>query len=143
MVFEHVLDTGPSMMYSITEQVLEDIKAFGVTDGLAVVYCPHTTAAITINEGADPSVVSDLLKGLEAISPQRASYTHGEGNSHAHLKSTLVGVSQTLVIENGRLLLGTWQSVFFCEFDGPRRRKYYVKIINGSPIVSHMAAGQK
>jgi secondary thiamine-phosphate synthase enzyme len=129
MLFEHHIDTGASGLYRISGRIAEDVLASGVRDGLAVVYCPHTTAAITINEGADPSVARDLLLGLELAFPDRPQFAHAEGNSAAHLKSSAVGVSQTLIVEGGRPLLGVWQAVFFCEFDGPRRRRWYVKIL--------------
>lgn len=129
MIFEHFLETKTSEMIRITSQVLADVKASLVKSGLAVVYCPHTTAAITINEGADRSVCQDFLQGLEIIFPDMPHFTHAEGNSSAHLKSSVVGASETLLIEDGELILGTWQAVFFCEFDGPRRRRYFVKVL--------------
>lgn len=93
-------------------------------------FCPHTTAGITINENADPDVVKDMLYGLEKAYPDRKEFQHFEGNSSAHLKATAVGSSVTVIIENGKLLLGTWQGIYFCEFDGPRTRKFYVKILS-------------
>jgi len=102
-----------------------------VQDGLMVVFIPHTTAAVTINENADPSVQHDLLAELNRLIPLKASYQHTEGNSDAHIKSTLLGSSQTIFIQGGRLALGTWQGIYFCEFDGPRSRKVWVKIIPG------------
>ena len=102
-----------------------------VTDGLMVVFVPHTTAAVTINENADPSVQEDILADLNRLIPSKGSYRHTEGNSDAHIKSTLLGASQTIFIQEGRLALGTWQGVYFCEFDGPRSRKVWVKIIPG------------
>ena len=113
---------------NITSQVHSLIKDSGVKDGIATIYCPHTTAAITINEGADPSVVHDLLYELDKVIPLRDNYQHLEGNSAAHIKSSLVGCSQTVIVENGSLVLGTWQAIFFCEFDGPRNRKVLIKI---------------
>ena len=113
---------------NITSQVHSLIKDSGVKDGIVTIYCPHTTAAITINEGADPSVVHDLLYELDKLIPLRDNYQHLEGNSAAHIKSSLVGCSQTVIIENGSLVLGTWQAIFFCEFDGPRNRKVFIKI---------------
>ena len=98
--------------------------------GLCFLFVPHTTAAITINESADPSVKNDILKILNSTIPWQADYSHLEGNSPAHIKSTIVGVSQTVAVENSRLILGTWQVVFFCEFDGPRTRKVHVHFIN-------------
>ncbi|MCK4339073.1 MAG: secondary thiamine-phosphate synthase enzyme YjbQ [Candidatus Cloacimonetes bacterium] len=114
---------------NITSQVHSLIKDSGVKDGIVTIYCPHTTAAITINEGADPSVVHDLLYELDKLIPLRDNYQHLEGNSAAHIKSSLVGCFQTVIIENGSLVLGTWQAIFFCEFDGPRNRKVLIKII--------------
>jgi len=105
------------------------IDESGIKDGICCVFVPHTTAGITINEGADPSVVSDILKELNKVIPLSDNYAHSEGNSAAHIKSSLVGCSLSIIIEDGRPRLGTWQSVFFCEFDGPRRRKVWIKII--------------
>jgi secondary thiamine-phosphate synthase enzyme len=113
----------------ITSQVQEIVAGTGVRSGYCVLHVPHTTAAITVNEGADPSVQSDILTYLADRVPRRASYQHMEGNSDAHIKSTLVGVSQVLPVENGRLVLGTWQSIFFCEFDGPRSRRLHVQLV--------------
>lgn len=96
-----------------------------------MLYVPHTTAAITINESADPSVKNDILMILNEVIPWKAPYRHLEGNSPAHIKSTLVGPSELIAIENGRLVLGTWQGIFFCEFDGPRTRKVHVRILKG------------
>ena len=117
-------------MIDVTAQVADIVTKSGVNDGLAVVYVPHTTAGVTINENADPDVVHDMLLTLEELVPhRRRGYRHGEGNSDAHVKSTLVGPSLTIIIESGRLLLGTWQGIYFCEFDGPRTRRFSVKII--------------
>ncbi len=110
------------------------VRKAGVRSGIAVVYVPHTTAAVTIQENADPDVRSDLLLALENAVPEKAArgaYRHAEGNSDAHVKSSLVGSSVTIVVEGGDLLLGTWQGVFFCEFDGPRRRTVHVKVMAG------------
>jgi len=112
----------------ITGQIQGEIKKAGVEDGCCLIYVPHTTAAVTINESADPSVANDILGTLNRIVPWEAAYTHLEGNSPAHVKSTLVGISETVAIENGRLVLGTWQGIFFCEFDGPRTRTVKLKI---------------
>jgi secondary thiamine-phosphate synthase enzyme len=113
----------------ITREVEKVIVNTRVLDGLALVFIPHTTAGITINEGADPSVQEDILKILNQVIPSKGPYRHGEGNSPAHIKSSLIGSSVLIMIENGRMVLGTWQSLFFCEFDGPRTRKVLVKII--------------
>ena len=112
----------------ITEQVRLSLERAGVRDGIGVVYCPHTTAAITINENADPDVVHDMLLWLErAVPKEQPGFRHGEGNSDSHLKASLVGSSATVLVEDGRLVLGRWQGVYFCEFDGPRQRTVRVK----------------
>jgi secondary thiamine-phosphate synthase enzyme len=116
-------------MKDITPSVQKEILRADVKDGLCVVYVPHTTAGITINEGADPDVCADILKKLSELVPAHDKYRHSEGNSDSHIKTTLTGSSVTLIIENGKLVLGTWQKIFFCEYDGPRSRKAYVKII--------------
>ncbi len=113
----------------ITSDINQLIQKSGTDQGLCMIYVPHTTAAVTINESADPSVKSDILKVLNQIIPWEANYRHLEGNSPAHIKSTLVGSSELIAIENGRLILGTWQGIFFCEFDGPRTRKVDVRIM--------------
>lgn len=107
------------------------IKNSGVKEGIAVVYCPHTTAGITINENGDPDVQRDMLLGLEKISPDRLEYRHFEGNSDAHIKSSIVGVSENILVVDGEPILGIWQSLYFCEFDGPRRRHFYIKVVEG------------
>ncbi len=112
----------------ITEEVAKAIAGSPVKDGLCSLFVPHTTAGITINEGADPSVKEDILKSLNKLIPFQGDYQHQEGNSAAHIKSTLTGVSLSLIIEEGRPILGTWQSIYFCEYDGPRHRKVIVKI---------------
>jgi len=117
-------------LLDITEQLSRLVRESKVADGLMVVFVPHTTAAVTINENADPSVQHDILAELNRLVPHTGSYTHSEGNSAAHIQSTLLGPSQTLFIQNGRLALGTWQGVYFCEFDGPRTRKIWVKILS-------------
>ena len=98
---------------------------------MCFVYVPHTTAAVTINENADPDVKSDIIKGLESIVPADLDYDHAEGNSPAHIKSSIIGSSVNVLIEDGQLVLGTWQGVYFCEFDGPRSRKVYIKVMAG------------
>ncbi len=113
----------------ITSDINQLIQKSGIDQGLCMLYVPHTTAAVTINESADPSVKSDILMILNQIIPWEANYRHLEGNSPAHIKSTLVGSSELIAIENGRMVLGTWQGIFFCEFDGPRSRKVNVRII--------------
>ena len=131
MVFEHNLSTPREDFYNITNQVRESVSKSGISDGFAVIYCPHTTAGITINENADPDVVRDLLLGFDKAFPDRPDFRHAEGNSTAHLKASTVGASETLIINDGKLLLGTWQSVYFCEFDPPRNRRFYVNVISG------------
>ncbi len=116
-------------LVDITSEIDRLVGKSGVDQGLCMLYVPHTTAGVTINESADPSVKSDILMVLNQMVPWEANYGHLEGNSPAHVKSTLVGPSELIAIEKGRLVLGTWQGVFFCEFDGPRNRKMHVRII--------------
>ncbi len=113
----------------ITADIQKAVSAGGFQDGLCMIYVPHTTAAVTINESADPIVKKDILMILNQIVPWQAEYRHMEGNSPAHVKSTLVGASELVMVENGRLVLGTWQGIFFCEFDGPRTRKVHLKFM--------------
>jgi secondary thiamine-phosphate synthase enzyme len=118
-----------NQMINIDRQVQAVVEAAGVERGDAIVFCPHTTGAITINENADPDVVHDLLLTWGELFPQhRAGYRHGEGNSDSHCKCSLVGASEQVLIQEGRLVLGTWQSLFFCEFDGPRQRRVIVQV---------------
>jgi secondary thiamine-phosphate synthase enzyme len=117
-------------MIDVTSAVRRVLRESGVRDGLAVLFVPHTTAAVTINENADPDVVADLVMELNRIVPFADGYRHAEGNSAAHLKSTLVGVSETLLVKGGEPVLGTWQGIYFCEFDGPRRRTLHLKVIS-------------
>jgi secondary thiamine-phosphate synthase enzyme len=118
-------------LLDITGQLSRLVQESKVADGIMILFVPHTTAAVTINENADPSVQSDILNELNRLIPFNGPYTHTEGNSAAHIKSTLLGPSQTIFIQHERLALGTWQGVYFCEFDGPRSRKVWVKIIPG------------
>jgi secondary thiamine-phosphate synthase enzyme len=121
-----------SEMLRINKFVEDSLQKSNVQDGIAVVYCPHTTAGITINENGDPDVVKDILYGLAKVfTSDDINYKHFEGNSHAHLKSSSVGASQTILISCGKLILGTWQDIYFCEFDGPRIRTFYIKIMEG------------
>lgn len=113
----------------ITEKVQEVLKEAGISSGVCNIFVPHTTAAVTVNEGADPTVQRDIQTFLNKMVPFEGDYQHREGNSSAHIKTTLIGVSQTVLIDEGRLVLGTWQSIFFCEFDGPRHRRVALKII--------------
>jgi secondary thiamine-phosphate synthase enzyme len=118
-------------MIDITDRVAEMVTESGLREGSCHVFVPHTTAAVTINENADPDVPHDMLAALERLIPFSDGYRHSEGNSAAHIKASLFGPSQTVFIEEGRLLPGTWQSLFFCEFDGPRTRKVLVKLTAG------------
>lgn len=113
----------------ITEDIHEAIKGSGIKSGVCYIYVPHTTAGITINEGADPSVKRDIITTINKIIPFEGDYQHIEGNSAAHIKSTAVGVSLFVMVEDSKPLLGTWQSVYFCEFDGPRHRRVIVKVV--------------
>lgn len=123
------LETPAYGFVDITARVKQVVRESGIDEGLCVVFCPHTTAAITINENADPDVVHDLKLALEDIFPDRRDFRHAEGNSAAHLKSSAIGASETLLISNSSLVLGTWQGIYFCEFDGPRHRKVYVQVV--------------
>lgn len=116
---------------TIDDHLQQALSKSGVKNGIMVVFCPHTTAGITINENGDSDVKKDLILGLNQTFPNKAEYRHMEGNSDAHIKSSVVGASETLIILKGRLILGTWQSLYFCEFDGPRNRNFFVKIIEG------------
>lgn len=116
-------------MIDISREVRRAVSESGIRSGVCTVFTPHTTAAVTINENADPDVVHDLLMELDKIVPQQDGYLHAEGNSAAHLKSSLIGASETLIIEEGSPLLGTWQGIYFCEFDGPRLRKVQVQVV--------------
>lgn len=118
-------------MIDITSAVQKALQEEKIQSGYCIVFTPHTTAAVTINENADPDVPRDIIAALERVIPQNASYRHSEGNSPAHVKSSLIGASELVLVENGRIVLGTWQSVFFCEFDGPRLRKVIIKAVAG------------
>lgn len=120
--------TRRSEMIDITAEIRKAVREAGIAEGTAVVFVPHTTAGVTINENADPDVVRDMLAGLERMVPFEAGYRHAEGNSAAHIKATLTGFAQTLIVTAGAPLLGTWQGVYFCEFDGPRRRSVHVQV---------------
>ena len=115
-------------MVDMTSSVQKEVSKSDISDGVCMVYVPHTTAGVTINEGADPSVCQDILTKLTELVPPDAGYRHMEGNSDSHIKASLVGNSVSVLVENGRLVLGTWQKIFFCEFDGPRSRKTYFRI---------------
>jgi len=117
-------------LIDITSNIEQVVDASGIAKGICCVYIPHTTAGVTINENADPSVKRDILMAMRKMTPDTWGYTHAEGNSPAHVKSSLVGPSLSLIIDNGKLALGTWQGVIFCEFDGPRRRKFFIQLIS-------------
>ena len=126
---ERVTTHARSEMIDVTARVRKIVAKLGVIDGYVIVYVSHTTAAVTINENADPDVKSDMLKKLETLIPKREPYyEHAEGNSDSHVKTSLVGNSATVLIEGGKLVLGRWQGIYFCEFDGPREREMYVKV---------------
>ena len=128
---ETVKTASRSQMVDVTDRVQRILTQTGVEDGFVIVYVPHTTAAVTINENADPDVKHDLLKKLEEMVPKRESYyRHGEGNSDSHVKVSMVGPSVTVIVDQGRLVLGRWQGIYFCEFDGPRERELYVKVVD-------------
>ncbi|KNY26840.1 secondary thiamine-phosphate synthase enzyme YjbQ [Pseudobacteroides cellulosolvens] len=118
-----------TQLIDITSQVQKVVSESGVKEGICVIFIPHTTAAVTINENADEDVKTDILKEINKVIPFNDGYRHMEGNSAAHIKASLFGFSDQIIIQNGKLLLGTWQGVYFCEFDGPRSRKAYIKII--------------
>ncbi len=117
-------------LIEITDDIINLLSTTYIESGMCIIYTPHTTAAVTINENADPDVQRDIIKGLESLSLEKVSYKHGEGNSPAHIKSSLLGCSLTLIIDKGKLILGKWQGIFFCEFDGPRNRIIHVKMLN-------------
>ncbi|HKK02087.1 MAG TPA: secondary thiamine-phosphate synthase enzyme YjbQ [Desulfuromonadales bacterium] len=126
------IDTHKNVeLLEITREVRQAIQTSGIKDGLAVVFVPHTTAAVTINENADPDVTRDMVMELNRIIPFEDHYRHTEGNSAAHIKASLVGTSETLIVAGAEPVLGTWQGIFFCEFDGPRRRQLMVRVIPG------------
>jgi len=124
-----VRTSGQTTLESITSEIQRVIRESGVQDGICHVFVPHTTAGITINEDADPTVKRDIVYELNKVIPFQDGYHHAEGNAAAHIKSSLVGPSLTVLVENGRLVLGTWQGIFFCEFDGPRQRRVLVKVV--------------
>ena len=115
----------------ITKEIRQMVKESGISDGIITIFIPHSTAAVTINENADPDVVRDIIMEINKVIPFLDSYKHFEGNSAAHIKSSLFGVSESVIVADGELLLGTWQGIYFCEFDGPRNRKVFVKISAG------------
>ena len=117
----------------ITRKVRDAVGASGVQSGICYLFVPHTTAGVTVNEHADPSVAEDIMAQLEAMVPQSGHYRHMEGNAPAHIKASLMGSSEALLIEEGKIVLGTWQGIFFCEFDGPRNRQLFIKIMPDKP----------
>ena len=125
----HVKTGRQCEMVDITKDIERVVEKSGIKSGVCYVFVPHTTAGVTINENADPDVVKDIIMELDKIVPLRDNYLHAEGNSAAHIKSSMVGCSRDVIIEEGHLQLGTWQSLFFCEFDGPRNRKVWVKVM--------------
>ena len=128
---QSIRTSSRSQMIDVTDHVEAVVRCAKVIDGMAIVYVPHTTAAVTINENADPDVKSDMLQKLQTLVPKRESYyRHGEGNSDSHVKTSLVGSSVTVLIESGRPVLGRWQGIYFCEFDGPRTREFQVKVVD-------------
>ncbi len=110
----------------ITSKISEVVHKYGWSTGIVTIYCPHTTAAITINECADPDVKADIVNSLSKLIPYHANYAHEEGNADAHIKASLIGPSEQVIVHSGELVLGTWQGIFFCEFDGPRQRRFHV-----------------
>ena len=123
-----VKTNAATQFVDITSEVEQAVSTSGIGDGWCMLYVPHTTAAVTINESADPAVRADILMVLNDVIPWKAAYRHLEGNSPAHIKSSLVGASEIIAVEKGRLVLGTWQGIFFCEFDGPRTRKIHLRL---------------
>ncbi len=123
-----VRTSSQTEMVDVTSQVQGELNKSGVEEGRLTLYVPHTTAAVTINEGADPAVKADILMVLNQMVPWKADYKHMEGNSPAHVKASLIGPTETVLVSGGRLVLGTWQKIFFCEFDGPRNRKLHLQI---------------
>lgn len=127
--FEYSIKTTKEDEFiNITNLVQKSVNESKIKNGTALIFSPHTTAGITINENADPDVIRDILVALDKIFPKIGDYRHMEGNSHAHLKTSYTGSNTTVIVENGRLKLGVWQGIYFCEFDGPRNRKVYIKI---------------
>jgi len=127
----HVKTSAKTDFIDVTQSVQEAVRKSGVKEGICFIYIPHTTAAITINENADPTVPKDILMELNKIVPFQDRYQHLEGNSPAHIKASLIGPSLSVFVESGRLVLGTWQGIFVCEFDGPRSRQVYVRVLKG------------
>lgn len=129
MIHTYRLKTSKSEFRPITDLARDALARSGISDGVCIVYCPHTTAGVTVNENADPDVVRDMLYALEQTYPDRPQFRHAEGNSAAHVKASVIGNSVTLLVADGRLVLGTWQGVYFCEFDGPRNRDVFIRML--------------
>lgn len=131
-LFKYVIETTRKQeLVNIDSYLYNALAESNIKEGLMVVYCPHTTAGITINENADPDVKKDLTAALDDTFPNHEYFVHKEGNSDGHMKSSVIGASKTLIITNGEIIFGTWQSVYFAEFDGPRKRTVYIKILEG------------
>lgn len=129
MLFEQKISTySKEQLIEITDLIYEAVKTADLDNGSVIVFVPHTTAGITINENADPAVKKDILTGLQSLNLEKLPFTHLEGNSPAHIKASLMGSSVNILLMNGKLLLGTWQGIFFCEFDGPRTRKVWIRV---------------
>ncbi len=131
MIEFNIRTTAEVEMIDVTDMIRRGIKEKEAKSGIGIIFIPHTTAGVTINENADPAVKTDMIKEINKIVPMDDQYRHGEGNSAAHIKSTLYSPELTVIIENGRPVLGTWQGIYFCEFDGPRNRRMYLKLIEG------------
>ncbi len=116
-------------LMDITSRVAQVVGDKKIKDGICIVFCPHTTAGLTINENADPAVKKDIINHLKKVVPEGNNFLHSEGNSDAHIKASMMGNSLNIIINNGKLVLGTWQGIYFCEFDGPRNRKIYIKVL--------------
>ncbi|MBD3425959.1 MAG: YjbQ family protein [Candidatus Omnitrophica bacterium] len=127
----NVKSSRKDQIVDITSQVADAVRKSGAKEGICMVYVPHTTAAVTVNENADPDVKSDFLMGLGKIVPEGLDYSHMEGNSPSHIKASLTGISVSVIVDNGKLVLGTWQGIYFCEYDGPRTRKVHIKVLEG------------
>lgn len=129
MVVVEVRTERREQFVDVTRRIAEVVAASGVGEGIAHLWCPHTTAAVTVNEAADPSVATDIIDGLSRLVPRDAGWRHAEGNADAHVKASLLGASASIPVSGGQLALGTWQGIFFCEFDGPRSRRVEVRIV--------------
>lgn len=129
----NIRSTSQIEFIDITDRVQDTVKRLKVSDGVCYAYVPHTTAGLTVNENADPTVQQDIIMALNRIVPRDLAYRHGEGNSPAHIKASLLGSSVAVFVKSGRLVLGTWQGIYFCEFDGPRTRRVYITGLQGGP----------